>query len=56
MELLISWMTELNRSNHTGFAVLTVLTMIGFGGFIASLIELIFAALGIRWDRSGIHR
>jgi len=56
MERLINWITELNRSNHTGFALLTVITMLGFGGFIACLIELIFAALGIRWDRSGNQR
>jgi len=53
---MINWITELNRSNHTGFALLTVLTMLGFGGLIACLIELIFAALGIRWDRSGNQR
>jgi hypothetical protein len=56
MDRLINWITDLNRSNHTGFALLTVMTMVSFGGLIAGLIELIFAALGIRWDRSGNHR
>ncbi|MBF0559684.1 MAG: hypothetical protein HQL08_12990 [Nitrospirae bacterium] len=40
MVQLINWITEINRSNHTGFAVLTVMTMLVFGGFIAGLIEL----------------
>jgi len=52
MDKLINWITELNRSNHTGFALLTVITMVALGAFIAGLIELIFSALGISWDRS----
>jgi len=47
MDHLINWIVELNRSNHTGFAVLTVLTMLGLGGSIACLIELVFMAIGI---------
>jgi hypothetical protein len=55
MEQFSNWLVELNRSHHTGFAVLTVLTMVGFGGFIAGVIELIFALIGIRADKPEIH-
>ena len=48
MENLINWIVELNKSNHTGFAVLTVVTMLGLGASIACLIELIFMATRIR--------
>jgi len=56
MEQLIIWIVELNRSHHTGFAALTVFTMIGFGCFVALLIELVFMAIGIRTDKFEIHR
>lgn len=56
MEQLINWIVALNRSHHTGFAVLTVFTMIGFGCIVAFLIELIFMAIGIRADKPEIHR
>jgi len=55
MEHLINWIVALNRSHHTGFAMLTVLTMVGFGVFIACLIELGFMAIGIRPDKPEMH-
>jgi hypothetical protein len=48
MDHLVNWIVELNKSRHTEFAVLTVLTMLGLGGSIACLIELIFMAIGIK--------
>jgi hypothetical protein len=51
MEQLSNLLVELNRSNHTGFAILTVLTMVGLGGFIAGVIELIFSLIGIKADK-----
>lgn len=55
MEHLINWIVELNGSHHTGFAMLTVLTMVGFGVFLACLIELGFMAIGIRADKPEMH-
>jgi hypothetical protein len=56
MEQIIGWITELNRSDHTAFAAVTVLTMAGLGGFIASVIELFFVLVGIRTARSPRYR
>lgn len=55
MEQLGNWIVELNRSHHTGFAILTVLTMVGLGGGIAGVIELFFALIGVRADKPGIR-
>ena len=52
MEYIISWLVELNKTNHLGFAFLTVFVMALVGSTIALLIELVFAAIGIKSDRS----
>ncbi len=54
MEQWLAWLVDLNRSHHTGFALLTVATMIGFGGLIAGVIELILAVVGITADKPEI--
>lgn len=52
MEHTINWIVELNRSNHTGFAFLTVFVMVSFGIAIASVIELFFFAIGIKQEKT----
>jgi hypothetical protein len=49
MEHLMHWIVELNKHHHTGYAMLTVVTMAGMGCVFASLIELLFMLLGIRY-------
>jgi hypothetical protein len=55
MEQVIRWITELNRSNHTAFAVLTVLTMAGFGVFVACLIGCVLHAVDTRTSRPEMY-
>lgn len=55
MDTFINWIVELNRTNHAGFGVLTVVTMAGIGGVIAVLADLVFTALGIRSDKIEIQ-
>lgn len=55
MEGIMNWVVELNKTNHFGFAVLTVVTMAGLGGLIAGVAELFFKALGIKNDKIEIH-
>ncbi|KJU87501.1 hypothetical protein MBAV_000315 [Candidatus Magnetobacterium bavaricum] len=55
MESIINWVVELNRSNHVGFAIVTVLMMAGLGAFIGAGIELFFKALGIKYNKIEIH-
>jgi hypothetical protein len=51
MEGIINWVVELNKSNHSGFAILTVATMAVVGIFIAVLAELVFKGLGIKTEK-----
>jgi hypothetical protein len=55
MENLLAWVTELNKVDHTGFAILTVVTMSGIGLVIGSTIELIFKILGVKTNKIEIH-
>ncbi|MBF0606037.1 MAG: hypothetical protein HQL61_00620 [Magnetococcales bacterium] len=55
MENIINWVVELNRSNHLGFALVTVVTMAGLGALIGSGIELCFKALGVKHNKIEIH-
>lgn len=48
METLVKWIAELNNTNHTGFAFLTVMAMAFLGGSIALVIEILFMAFGIK--------
>lgn len=50
MEGLMNWMVELNRNNHVGFGILTVVTMSGIGITIGVITELFFKAISIRSD------
>ena len=52
MEQLMRWIVELNMSHHVEFAILTVLTMLGMGIILASLIELLFIVIGVRSKKS----
>ena len=56
MEFLYSWVVELNRSHHAGFALLTVLVMFGLGGSIAFLTELIFMTAGVKAERPPVSQ
>ncbi|MCI4625318.1 MAG: hypothetical protein L3V56_05080 [Candidatus Magnetoovum sp. WYHC-5] len=51
LEQIISWVVELNNSNHMGYAFLTVFVMAGIGGLLGVTIELIFKTLGIKSDK-----
>ncbi len=51
MEQFINLLIELNRSDHTAFAILTVVVMVGLGGAIAGLIEMIFSVVEIKSDK-----
>ncbi|MBF0343448.1 MAG: hypothetical protein HQL06_04370 [Nitrospirae bacterium] len=55
MENIINWAVELNKNNHVGFALLTVITMAGLGALIGSGIELFFKALGIKYNKIEIN-
>lgn len=55
MEGILSWVVELNKTNHVGFGLLTVATMAGIGIFIAIIAELFFKALGIKSDKIEIQ-
>lgn len=55
MEGIMNWVVELNKNNHVGFGILTVVTMAGLGGLIAGVAELFFKALGIKNDKIEIH-
>lgn len=55
MEGLMNWILELNKTNHVGFGLLTVVTMSGIGLVIAGLAELFFKALGIKNEKIEIH-
>ena len=55
MEGLMTWVVELNKTNHVGFGILTVVTMAGMGGLIAVIAELFFMALGIKNDKIEIQ-
>ncbi|MEO5361311.1 MAG: hypothetical protein H7843_12845 [Nitrospirota bacterium] len=55
MENLFAWITELNKTDHTAFAILTVVTMSGIGLVIGSTIELFFKVLGIKTNKIEIH-
>lgn len=55
MEGIMNWIVELNKTNHFGFGILTVVTMAGLGGLIACVAELLFMALGIKNDKIEIH-
>lgn len=41
----IEWTTQLNQTNHLGFAVVTVLTMVTIGVGIAALAEVVLTRL-----------
>lgn len=43
----VEWTTQLNRTNHLAFAIVTVLTMAGVGVGIAVFAELLLMRLGI---------
>lgn len=51
MEDLMIWLTELNKNNHIGFGMLTVITMAGIGIFIAGITNLFFKAFGIKFKK-----
>lgn len=55
MEGIMNWVVELNKTNHLGFAVLTVVTMAVIGLVMAGLAELFFKALGIKNDKIEIQ-
>lgn len=55
MENILNWVTELNKTNNVGFAIVTVLTMAGIGIVIAVIAELCFKALGIKTDKIEIQ-
>lgn len=55
MDGIMNWVVELNKTNHLGFGLLTVVTMAGIGGAIAFTAELFFKALGIKNDKIEIH-
>jgi hypothetical protein len=53
MEHLMRWIVELNTSHHTAYAIVTVITMTGMGCVLASVIELLFVLLGVRYHTTG---
>lgn len=42
----LEWTTQLNQTNHLGFAIVTVLTMAGVGIGIAVLAEVLLKLFG----------
>jgi hypothetical protein len=55
MENLFAWITELNKTDHLGFAILTVVTMAGIGVGLGSTIELFFKLIGVKTNKIEIH-
>ncbi len=55
MENLGQWLVALNKTNHIGFGMLTVVTMSGMGVIIAATIEVVFKFVGIKGERIEIH-
>ncbi len=55
MENLGQWLVELNKTNHIGFGIMTVVTMSGLGVLIAATIEVLFRFLGVKGERIEIH-
>lgn len=55
MENFGHWLVALNKSNHMGFGMLTVVTMSGLGVIIAATIEVLFKFLGVKGERIEIH-
>lgn len=55
MESISQWLVELNKSNHIGYGVVTVITMSGLGILIAVVIEVLFKLLGIKGERIESH-
>jgi len=51
MEQISHWIIELNRSNHTAFAIFTVIVMVGLGCLLAGLLEIILSVIGIKADK-----
>ncbi len=51
MEHVSHWIIELNRSNHTAFAILTVIVMVGLGCLLAGLLDIVFSVIGIKADK-----
>jgi hypothetical protein len=45
LDWFIQWTTQLNQTNHLGFAVVTVVTMVTIGVGIAVVAELILTRL-----------
>lgn len=43
----VEWTTQLNQTDHLGFALVTVLTMAGVGVGVAVVAELLLGRLGI---------
>ncbi len=55
MEGIGQWIVELNKTNHIGFGLMTVVTMSGMGVIIAATIEVLFKFLGVKGERIEIH-
>ncbi len=55
MESIGNWIVALNKTNHVGFGMLTVVTMSGLGVVIAATIEVLFKIIGIKGERIEIH-
>ncbi len=55
METIWQWLVELNKTDHFGFGMLTVVTMSGLGVIIAATIEILFKFLGVKGKRIEIH-
>ena len=53
--LFIEWTTQLNRTNHLLFGLVTVLTMALTGIGIASFVELILKGMGTGKSRAPDH-
>lgn len=51
----IEWTTQLNQTNHLGFAVVTVLTMVTIGVGIAALAEVILTRLSAGKSGAASH-
>ncbi|KJR43682.1 hypothetical protein MCHI_000418 [Candidatus Magnetoovum chiemensis] len=55
MHDLVQWIVELNKTNHVGYAFLTIGIMASLGGLIGAGIELFFKALGIKSNKIEIN-
>jgi hypothetical protein len=51
MKAFMDWLVELNTNHHAAFAVVTVAVMVCLGLVIGGLIELVFKALGIKYNK-----